>query len=167
MIRNKGDSLGLQQIALLTFLCFSVGLLLIPLCAYGSAESQSAVANEAKRVEMPTTLNGKTHHKSQDIHEKISLQCNSVEYGNPIPYPTISVFLKGRFYPLYGKADWLPNDPGVAGKNTIMGIDSDGDCVRDDIERIIARLLPSSNQKKARKYMFEYAKWRGYFSKIL
>ena len=33
--------------------------------------------------------------------------------------------------------------------------------MRDDIERFIARTLPSGSQKKARKYIYEYAQWRG------
>lgn len=97
--------------------------------------------------------------------KSIALKCNAVEVGNVIPYPTATVTLKGHFYSFQGKANWLPPDPGFAGKATIIGIDSDGDCVRDDIERLIARLLPNANQKKARKYMFEYAKWRREFLK--
>jgi hypothetical protein len=38
----------------------------------------------------------------------------------------------------------LPPDPGEAGKQTLEGIDSDGDGVRDDVERWIALSYPNS-----------------------
>jgi hypothetical protein len=38
----------------------------------------------------------------------------------------------------------LPSDPGDAGKQTLAGIDSDGDGVRDDVQRYIALTYPSS-----------------------
>ncbi len=38
----------------------------------------------------------------------------------------------------------LPPDPGVAGKATIAGIDSDGDGVRDDVQRLIIFSAPDS-----------------------
>src|SRR5216683_231714 len=37
----------------------------------------------------------------------------------------------------------LPPDPGAAGKATLQGIDSDGDGVRDDIQRYIALTYPN------------------------
>jgi hypothetical protein len=43
----------------------------------------------------------------------------------------------------------LPPDPGEAGKATLEGIDSDGDGVRDDIQRYIALTYPDSEQTRA------------------
>lgn len=45
-----------------------------------------------------------------------------------------------------GAAIFLPPDPGEAGKTTLEGIDSDGDGVRDDIQRYIALTYPSSEK---------------------
>ena len=39
-------------------------------------------------------------------------------------------------------SDALPPDPGRAGKQTLMGIDSDGDGLRDDIQRYIYLTYP-------------------------
>jgi hypothetical protein len=43
----------------------------------------------------------------------------------------------------------LPPDPGDAGKLTIQGIDSDGDGVRDDVQRYIALAYPNSAKTRA------------------
>ena len=43
----------------------------------------------------------------------------------------------------------LPPDPGEAGKQTLAGIDSDGDGVRDDIQRYIALNYPDSEKTRA------------------
>ncbi len=43
----------------------------------------------------------------------------------------------------------LPPDPGEAGKATLLGIDSDNDGVRDDIQRYIALTYPDSAKKRA------------------
>ena len=45
-----------------------------------------------------------------------------------------------------GAGDTLPPDPGAAGKATLEGIDSDGDGVRDDIQRYIALTYPDSRK---------------------
>lgn len=45
--------------------------------------------------------------------------------------------------------EMLPLDPGEAGKQTIAGIDTDGDGVRDDIERYIALTYPESARTRA------------------
>lgn len=49
----------------------------------------------------------------------------------------------------------IPPDPGEAGKATLEGIDSDGDGVRDDVQRWIVVTYPES--EKLRKGMFQYA----------
>ena len=56
----------------------------------------------------------------------------------------------------------LPSDPGEEGKKTLLGIDSDGDGVRDDIQRYIMQTYPE--QKRLQKALFEYTKQ---FQKIL
>jgi hypothetical protein len=56
----------------------------------------------------------------------------------------------------------LPPDPGPAGMATLNGIDSDGDGVRDDVQRYIALIYPSS--AKTRSALTQLAK--GYLSKI-
>ena len=43
----------------------------------------------------------------------------------------------------------LPPDPGEAGKGTLAGIDSDGDGLRDDIQRYIALTFPDSARVRA------------------
>ena len=43
----------------------------------------------------------------------------------------------------------LPPDPGEAGKATLQGIDSDGDGVRDDVQRYIALTHPDSAKVRA------------------
>jgi hypothetical protein len=43
----------------------------------------------------------------------------------------------------------LPPDPGEAGKATLEGIDSDGDGLRDDIQRYIALTYPGSQKTRA------------------
>jgi len=43
----------------------------------------------------------------------------------------------------------LPPDPGPAGKKTLQGIDSDGDGVRDDVQRWIAQTYPNSQKTRA------------------
>lgn len=50
----------------------------------------------------------------------------------------------------------LPPDPGEAGKATLGGIDSDGDSLRDDIQRYIAFTFP--NSARVRAAAAEYAK---------
>ena len=50
----------------------------------------------------------------------------------------------------------LPPDPGKAGKETLLGIDTDGDGVRDDIQRYIYFTYP--DDKKLRLGLTYYAK---------
>ena len=52
--------------------------------------------------------------------------------------------------------DGLPPDPGDEGKKTLEGIDSDGDGVRDDIQRYIALTYPDSERTRA--VLTQYAK---------
>ena len=55
----------------------------------------------------------------------------------------------------------LPPDPGEAGKTTLAGIDSDGDGVRDDIQRYI--VLTYSDSEKTRAALMQQARaWQAY-----
>jgi hypothetical protein len=49
----------------------------------------------------------------------------------------------------------LPPDPGEAGKQTLLGIDSDGDGVRDDVQRYIALTYP--DEPKVRAALTQFA----------
>jgi len=51
--------------------------------------------------------------------------------------------------------DGLPEDPGEAGMATLVGIDSDSDGVRDDVQRYIALTYPES--EKIRAALTQYA----------
>jgi hypothetical protein len=53
--------------------------------------------------------------------------------------------------------DELPPDPGEAGKATLQGIDSDGDFIRDDIQRYIALTYPDSQKTMAALRQFVLA----------
>lgn len=50
----------------------------------------------------------------------------------------------------------LPPDPGIEGKETLLGIDSDNDGVRDDIQRYIHLTYPQ--EEKVRLALFQIAK---------
>ena len=67
--------------------------------------------------------------------------------GAPNANPTVTAKLTG---------DGLPPDPGEAGKQTLSGIDSDADGVRDDIQRYIYFTYP--NDEKTQAALTEVAK---------
>lgn len=56
-----------------------------------------------------------------------------------------------------GGGSGLPPDPGEAGKTTLAGIDSDGDGLRDDIQRYIALTYPDSGRTRAALRQFALA----------
>lgn len=99
---------------------------------------------------------------SPDIDDIFS-QCNPVEIDGIPPYRAFVVPLSGKFYVSKIEASWIPPDPGESGKIRILGVDSDGDCLRDDLERFIVNLAPSANQKQLRKYLFKYGQLRTHF----
>lgn len=134
--------------------------------AQNTAEEGHAPGYETGRTSESEAASGGEETDLADNTEEVSamaISCNPVEYGEATPFVSTVISLDDDFYTLQREAEWLPPDPGSEGKSTIAGIDADGDCVRDDIERYIARLLPSGDQIKARQYMFEYANWRGRF----
>jgi hypothetical protein len=48
----------------------------------------------------------------------------------------------------------LPPNPGAAGKKTVLGIDSDGDGVRDDIQIEVTKLIPNDPYARAGAMFF-------------
>jgi len=96
----------------------------------------------------------------------LTRQCKAVETGNTAAFKTVLIPQKYYAIPIINvHADWMPPEPSNP-DSTIVGIDSDGDCVRDDIERYIGKLFRDKDQQRKRKYLFEYAKWLGIFIKI-
>jgi len=53
------------------------------------------------------------------------------------------------FAATFAQRGHLPPDPGAAGKRTVLGIDSDGDGVRDDIQIEVTRLIPNDPYARA------------------
>jgi hypothetical protein len=68
--------------------------------------------------------------------------------------------------PISGPIAKLPPHPGEAGKATILGIDSDGDGVRDDIQIAVTRLIPDDPQRRAAA-MFSYKMHQEFLSAFL
>ena len=69
---------------------------------------------------------------------------------------SLVVFLSPDFVQGNNNSDFtLPPDPGKAGKETLLGIDTDGDGVRDDIQRYIYFTYP--DDKKLRLGLTYYA----------
>lgn len=92
--------------------------------------------------------------------------CKPVEIGNTAAFSTAMITYRNIVIPIRNvNAAWMPPEP-YNPDLTINGVDSDGDCVRDDIERYIGMLFKDRNQQRLRKYLFEYAKWLGMFIKI-
>lgn len=90
-------------------------------------------------------------------------KCYEPEYGDSVPFPAAVVKL-GSLVRIAGKgAEWLPPYPDSEINDTVEGIDADNDCIRDDIEHFIARMFPAADQQKTREYLFDYAKWLGFF----
>lgn len=105
-------------------------------------------------------------YSQQSAIESLTKNCEPVEYGSTAAFITLLIPNKNSMLPLIDiPAKWMPampNNPDA----TIVGIDSDGDCVRDDIERYIGKLYREKGHKRIRKYLFEYVKWLGIFIKI-
>ena len=53
------------------------------------------------------------------------------------------------FAATFAQRGHLPPDPGAAGKRTVLGIDSDNDGVRDDIQIEVTRLIPNDPYARA------------------
>jgi hypothetical protein len=84
-----------------------------------------------------------------------------VAAGNTVTSTDTYVIRQDRRYPFDTDAvTWsffsLPPDPGGAGKETLLGIDSDNDGVRDDIQRYIYFIYP--DEKNVRFALTQIAK---------
>lgn len=158
---------------LLLLSSFMAGL---SIASHGHAESQTVNATgvtviKAYKVptgEEPGPTAAEPVDSEQDIVATNKLPplepiCQEPEYGDTLPFPGAMANLDTAFLPIKGRAKWLPSDPGPAGKTFIPGIDADRDCVRDDIEIFIATKYPNRDQRMARKYLFEFAKYLGLF----
>jgi len=66
------------------------------------------------------------------------------------------------FAATFAQRGHLPPDPGAAGKRTVLGIDSDNDGVRDDIQIEVTRLIPNDPYARAGA-MFWFAMQRERF----
>jgi hypothetical protein len=75
--------------------------------------------------------------------------------GAPTPTPTAVVTATPTATPTPDIFAGLPPDPGEAGRETVLGIDSDNDGVRDDIQRWIVQTAP--NSKPIRNALRQYA----------
>jgi hypothetical protein len=65
------------------------------------------------------------------------------------------IFVK-NYSPITGPLAKLPPHPGEAGKKTLLGIDSEGHGVRDDILIAVTKLIPDDPHKRA-GILFEFA----------
>ena len=167
------SKIGYGSKLLLLLSCFMAGLLS---ASYGHPESQTVNATgvtviQAYKVPTGEETGPAVSEPVDSEQDNVSTQnmvppqpkCQEPEYGDMVPFPGAMVNLDTAFLPIKGRAKWLPKDPGPAGKTSIEGIDTDGDCVRDDIEIFIATKYPNSDQQMARKYLFEFAKYLGLF----
>jgi len=91
--------------------------------------------------------------------------CKSPEYGPDRTPFAIAVIDLDVFFVIPGRpAEWLPPRPNKQlARQTIDGLDKDKDCVRDDIEYYIAGRFNNGDDRRVRKYLFQYARWLGKF----
>lgn len=97
----------------------------------------------------------------QALTQEISQDCAPAQTDQTVPKPN-SVISINPFFIVQGRATWLPPEPDNPDAD-IAGVDSDGDCVRDDIEHVIADRFPCGSQHRLRHYLYEYAAWMGRF----
>jgi hypothetical protein len=109
--------------------------------AVSLANATGTTADGSRYVVLPSTAGG--------LLPGQTLQPIVLKFSNPTRImfsSTVQVLVLGA----------LPPDPGDAGTLTIQGIDSDGDGVRDDIQRYIALTYPTS--AKTRAALTQFAK---------
>ena len=114
---------------------------------------------------LPTELSNAKTFGIATSNNKLIGNCNTVETGNEAAFKLIIVNENNHTFPIKTRATWMPENPGNISDSTIMGIDADNDCVRDDIERYIGKKYPRKDQQRQRKYLFQYAMWLGIFLK--
>lgn len=110
------------------------------------AQSEINLVKSAQLLSMtrPSELGCLTAHLEQDAKESDILIAVDDDLVIPIP---------GGFI-----ASWVPPAP-PSPNTTIAGVDSDGDCVRDDIERYITDKYPRKSDYLVRENLFRYAIW--------
>jgi hypothetical protein len=93
------------------------------------------------------------------ITQKIQIDCIQGTGISSLPRSVIYVPIPidDDIYVIVPVEQNLPRDPGVAGDATVTGIDSNGDGVRDDVERGIVYAYPKN--PKAQTVLFEMAKY--------
>jgi hypothetical protein len=94
-----------------------------------------------------------------------ALGCQVAHLEQDAKTPMVMIALDDDFiFPIAGMlgASWLPAQP-LNNDATIAGVDSDGDCVRDDIERYITNIYPNKTDYLLRENLFRYAIWMNRF----
>lgn len=130
---------------------------------YRTPHTQDLIYIDIKSL--PTEItNTKTFGKAVS-NSSLTNHCNSVETGNEAAFKILFINYNSYPIPIEKTASWIPIYPANNSKYSILGIDSDNDCIRDDIERYIGKMFPRKEHKRHRKYLFEYAKWLGIFLK--
>ncbi len=64
-------------------------------------------------------------------------------------FPILLLVLSAGLWACDTSSDTLPPDPGAPGRQTLAGIDSDTDGIRDDVQRYIAQTYPDQPTRKA------------------
>ncbi|MFZ1735945.1 MAG: hypothetical protein WAU31_03360 [Candidatus Moraniibacteriota bacterium] len=135
-------------------------------CVLGAKTSAKLSDNLASMASMVEIVPGNICERdtvvSVTLHLSPSAPAGLVD-GSLRLYRTVRIFGKTVVTPIWlaeslpvslsleTTDDGLPPDPGEAGKATLAGIDSDGDGIRDDIQRYIARTYPGDENINVRK----------------
>jgi hypothetical protein len=112
-----------------------------------------------------TTANLVINPAFLSITRPSALGCQAAHLEEDAKTPIVMVSLGDDFIvPLGGflGASWLPPEPSNS-NDSIAGIDIDGDCVRDDIERYITNIYPKKSDYLLRENLFRYAIWMNRF----
>lgn len=80
----------------------------------------------------------------------VTQTATGLEASQTVAWVPISV---GDIFFIIQAGTGLPPDPGEIGKFTIQGVDSDGDGIRDDVERNISQYYPNNGMARAYSYM--------------
>lgn len=141
-------------------------------CALGATTFAKLSDNLASAADMvsiaPTSVCGRDTVISVTMHLSPSVPVGMID-GSLRLYRSVRVLGKTIVTPVWlaeplpvslsveTTNDGLPPDPGEAGKATLAGIDSDGDGIRDDIQRYIALTYPGDQNINVRKALRQNA----------
>lgn len=116
-----------------------------------------------------TQIESQTHlivnQSALSISYPSSLGCLNAHLQEDAKTPILMIPIdEDIFIPVGGilGASWLPAEPANP-NDSIAGIDSDGDCVRDDIERYITNIYHRKSDYLVRENLFRYAIWMNRF----